>query len=462
MRPIKKRTYQKRRAAALVASMIFVLIFSALAVSMATLSGANVQLASNHQSANAALAAAQSGQEVIRYWLSRQLISSSLPVSGYEAAIIKAVQDDLKDNSISNIVLNDAGSIAKVTLDSTSQLSFDANLHIDPCQPTILRSRVTGHSGDMARDITILYNIQPYEFPIFNFGLATKGPLNFPGNPTITAVNSAWEADMFVESSGNPLAVQVLGNTNFDGDVNIGNAGATAIFGGDVQIAGDYGQTAVDNHIEIGMDSPEFPAPDTDGFLKYATGGYLDPAADLSKAIMLTNKIIKGGMNPVFNGTVTIEGILFIESPNKVTFNSNVALKGIIVADGDIQNPDPGSRRIDILGNFASQPYPSGIEFDDLRNDEVGSSLVAPGFFVTFGGNFSTLEGVVAVSGVHFAGNVNAQIKGTIINYSNSPTIIEGNATMNFDREGSTKIPAGFDLYRELDYEPSSYSETST
>ena len=156
MRPIKKKKYQKRRAAALVASMIFVVIFSALAVSMATLSGANVQLASNHQSANAALTAAQSGQEVIRYWLSRQLISSSLPVSGYEAAIIKAVQDDLKDNSISNIVLNDAGSIAVVMLDSTSKLSFDASFEIDPSQPTILKSRVTGHSGNMARTITIL------------------------------------------------------------------------------------------------------------------------------------------------------------------------------------------------------------------------------------------------------------------------------------------------------------------
>ncbi len=453
-------TYQKRRAAALVASMIFVVIFSALAVSMATLSGANVQLASNHHSANAALTAAQSGQDVIRYWLSRQLISSSTPVSSYKSAIIKAVQSDLKDNSISNIVLNDAGSIAAVTLDSKSKLSFDASFQIDASQPTILRSRVTGHSGNMGRTITILYNIKPYEFPIFNFGLATKGPLNFPGNPTITAVNSAWEADMFVESNGNPVAVQVFGNTNFDGDVNIGNSSSSAVFVKDVQIAGDYGQTAIDNHVNIGMDSPEFPPPDTDRFLKYATGGYLDPSADLTKAITLKNKIIKGGMNPVFQGTVTIEGILFIESPNKVTFGSNVDLRGIIVADGDVQNPDPGTRRIDILGNFASQPYPSGSEFDDIRS-EIGSSLIAPGFYTTFSGNFSTLEGVIAVSGIYFSGNVNAQVKGSIINYSNSPTIIEGNATMNFDRQGSTKIPAGFDLYRELDYEPSSYSEIS-
>jgi len=56
---------------------------------------------------------------------------------------------------------------------------------------------------------------------------------------------------------------------------------------------------------------------------------------------------------------------------------------------------------------------------------------------------------------------MNAQIKGTIINYSNSSTVVEGNAVMNFDRVNSVKIPAGFDLYRELDYEPASYSESA-
>jgi hypothetical protein len=58
-------------------------------------------------------------------------------------------------------------------------------------------------------------------------------------------------------------------------------------------------------------------------------------------------------------------------------------------------------------------------------------------------------------------GNANALIKGTIINYSDSATVVEGNATMSFDRAGSTKIPAGFDLYRELDYNPSSYTEVA-
>ena len=457
----KKILSRERRAAVLVLSMIFVLIFSALAVSVASMSGVNVQLASNHHNINAALVSAQSGQEVMRHWLSDLLISSSTPVSQYLSAIITTLQNNLSDNGISNITVQNDGSISTVMLDSTEGRYFDSQVQVDPNFPTILRVSTTGHSGTISRTITVEYSIQPYEFPIFNYGLATKGALNFPNNPTVTAVNSAWEADMFVESSGNATAVYVGGNTNFDGEINIGNASANADFVGDVQIAGDHGQTAIDNHVHIGMDSPEFPTPDTDLFIPYATGDTINSSTDLSANNVLVNCKIAAGTNPVFPKSVTIQGVLLIESPNRVTFSENVALEGVIVADGDVVNSDPTSRSIDFLGNFSSGPYPSGSEFDAIRQEE-GSSIIAPGFYTTFGGNFSTLEGVVAVSGVRFSGNMNAQIKGTIINYSNSSTVVEGNVIMNFDREGSTKIPAGFDLYRELDYDPSTYSEAST
>lgn len=67
MASAKKTIRLNRRGAVLIISMIFVLIFSALAVSMATLSGTNVQLASNQHKLNSALSAAQSGLECGRY-----------------------------------------------------------------------------------------------------------------------------------------------------------------------------------------------------------------------------------------------------------------------------------------------------------------------------------------------------------------------------------------------------------
>jgi len=453
-----KKSPRRRAGIALILSMIFLVIFAALGVCMVTMSGSNVQIASNQHNLGAALGAAQSGQEILRYWLSRILIDSSTPQPQYLSEIITAVQTELANNGITGVTLTNGGTFTTIPLNSTTGRNFDAQLLIDPNQPTILQARVTGHSGQAVRTIITSYSIKPYVFPIFDYGLATKGPLNFPGNPTITAANAAWEADMFVESSGSPIAVEVGGNLNFAGDVNVGNASANVDFNGAVQIAGDTGQTAIDNHVTIGMQSPEFPVPDTNRFVQYATGPVVDSSTDLSKGITLANATIAAGTNPVFKETATIQGVLYIESPNVVTFERNVALFGIIVGDGDLANPDTNANRIDIQGNFASQPYPPGPLFDAIRQEE-GSSIVAPGFAATFAGNFSALEGVVAVSGADFTGNMAATIKGTLINYSDTSTVVLGNASMNFDRANSVEIPAGFDLYRELNYEPSLYCE---
>ncbi|MDT8300429.1 MAG: pilus assembly PilX N-terminal domain-containing protein [Sedimentisphaerales bacterium] len=68
---IPKKALQKRSGAVLIISMIFVLIFSTLAVSLATMSGTNVQLASNQHKANSTLSAAHSGLEAMQYWILR-------------------------------------------------------------------------------------------------------------------------------------------------------------------------------------------------------------------------------------------------------------------------------------------------------------------------------------------------------------------------------------------------------
>ncbi len=456
MSPLSKSVHLKRRGAVLIISMIFILVFSALAVAMATMSGVNTQIASNQHKVDFAFASAESGLEVQRYWLTPITMPSSTPPSSYFSTIVATLQNDLDANSISNITLYHDGSISAVPLDTLTGQTFSGQMSIDPNDLYTLNVYSTGGNGDITRTIKVGFDIEPYKHPIFNYGLATKGPLTYTGNPTMVAVNEAWEADLYIESSGSLTAMSVGGNCNFDGEIEIGNAAANADFGGDVLIAGDHNQTAIDNHVHIGVDPVDFPTPDTDRFRPYAAGDVIDASSDLSKGITLVNGSIVAGTNPNFEGTATIKGILFIESPNVVTFERNVDLQGIIVADGDLTNP--GTDRIDILGNFASGPYPAGAEFDAIRG-EVGSSIVAPGFAMSFQGNFSTLEGVVAVSGVSFTGNVNAQIKGTIINYSDDPMFIGGNAVMNFDRVNSTKIPAGFDTHRVLTYNPSSYEE---
>lgn len=460
MAPEKKTVHPKREGAVLIVAMIFVLIFSALAVSMAAMSGTNAQIASNQHKVDCALGSAASGLEVLRHWLTPISMPSSTPTNKYFSTIMNTLEYDLDANSISNIILKkNLGTISPVTLDSTTGQTFNGQMSISNIDPYILEVSSTGGNGQITRKIKVDFEIEPYEWPIFNYGLATKGPLNYTGNPTTSGALESWEADIYIESTGSTNALSVAGNTNFHGDIMIGNPAANANFGGDVLIDGDQGQDAIDNHVFVGVEPVEFPEPDTARFQPYATGDVIDSSTDLSApGMILVNAKIAAGTDPTFNN-VNIQGILLIESPNKVTFGGNVALQGIIVGEGDV-TADPATDRIDFLGNFASGPYPAGVEFDAIRQEE-GTSIVAPGFAASFQGNFSTLEGVVALSGVLFSGNVAAQIKGTIINYSDQPMVIEGNASMTFDRAASTKVPAGFDTLRVLTYKPSSYDEFS-
>lgn len=446
-----------RAGVALIISMIFLLVFSTLGVALFAMSGSNVQIATNQHKVTGAFANAESGMQVMRYWLSRVLIPASTAPSGYLSAVINTIQSDLAANNISNLVVNNDGSIPAVTLDSGTGQTFSGRIQISAGSPQIVQAFATGSCGGITRTIRVNYNIQPYEHPIFNFGLATKGPLDFPGNPTFTAVNSNWEADVYIESSDNPLALCVVGNTNFDGDVNVGNPDSNPqlFFQGDVLIADDHGQAAIDNHVHIGADPVDFPVPMADHFRQYATGSIIDATTDLTKGITLTNATIPAGTNPYFQGSVIIQGVLFIEPPNQVTFGRNVNLQGIIIGDGNLS--DPGTNSLTFLGNFDTDPFPPDAQFDIMRH-ETGASIIAPGFRATFGGNFSALDGVMAVSGVHFSGNANAVVKGTILSYSDAPAVVEGNASLTFDRLHTTKIPAGFDTHRELDYDPGSYS----
>jgi len=444
-----------RDGSALITCMIVLVVTTALAVGMATMAGANVEVADNQRGANQAFASAESGLEVTRYWMSEIRMPSSTPVEAYLGAAISSLQTELATHGVSNLTFNSDGAIPAVPLNSATKQSFSGRLCVDPTDPGVLRLYITGNSQEAARTICVGYRIKPYRFPIFDYGMATKGALQFPQNPTITGLADNWEADIYVESAGSNLAVQVGGNCNFDGHIDIGNPLGMVDFAGAVQIAGDYGQTAIDNHVTIGADPVEFPVPDTMPLESYATGQVIGPATNVANSMTLVNASIQAGTNPTFLGNITIQGILFVEAPNIVRFTQNVSQQGIIVAAGDVLNP--GTNQISFEGNFASGPYPADSQFDALRAEQ-GSSIVAPGFGVSFTGNFSSVNGVLAASSLYFSANASATINGTMISYSPAATTVEGNIAMCFDRAQMVEIPAGFDLLRVLTYQPSSYT----
>jgi len=459
--PYSRLRSPNNRGAALILSMIFVLVFSALAVSLATISGTNVQIANNQHKINSAFGSAESGLEIMRYWLNRVFIPNSTAPSAIFSTIAASLQNDLTINAITNITANYDGStitIPFVTLVSVDNTSFAASLR--QLDNDTVQLDVTGTNGQIRRTIRVNYDIEPYRSPIFDYGLATKGPLHINGNPSLTGINDPCEADVYIESQNDNLALIIKGNSDISGDISIVNPNAYVKLQGNISIGGETGQAAIDNHIFIGVGSTEFPTPSPEHFRDYATGDIIDSSTNTHGNMTITNAVVLAGTNPTFSGNVEINGIMFIESPNKVKFAGNLTITGLIVADGEPYSPS-SENELTFAGNVHTYPVsqlPEEPEFLALRQ-ETGSLILAPGFSASFGGNFSTLEGTIAVSGAEFSGNANGTIKGTVINYADTPMVLKGNVNLHFDRSANVQIPAGFDTTRVLEYDPSSYSE---
>ena len=459
----KRLPRRNHSGVALVISMIFVLVFSALAVSMAAVSGASVQIAENQHNVNCARACAESGLEIIRFWLNRVSIPGTTASSQRFGQIASSLQNNLTASGITNITINYDGSniiIPAVTVDSADQRSF--SVVITQIDAETLQIAVTGVCGPLTRTVTVHYKLAASAHTVFDYGVATKGPLSLSGSVELETVNVAVGASVYIESENSNLALSITGNSQIAGDVSIVNPIANVYLdGAKAGIGGQTGQPAIDNHVSFGAPATEFPAPNPDYFEPYATD-IIDATTDTTLNTTYDNVKIAAGTNPTFSGQVTFRGIVFIETPNVVTFQGSTTITGIVVGNGDVED-NFGTNKISFLGNVTSydvSQLPNEDKFAAIKT-QTGTCLMTPGFAVSFGGNFHTLNGVIAANGIKFYGNAGGTVNGSIINYSDSQMELTGNSDLYISALGTANIPAGFEPEIILRYEPSTYSEVA-
>ena len=463
MKSARNKSSKKRRGAVLIVSMMFLLIFSALAFNIATLSGSNLQIADNQHKADCARACAESGLEVVRYWMGHVAVSGTTDPSLRFYELSNSIQSELASNSISNITTTFSGdglTLPGVTLDSGEQQSFSAVLSPSTTDPEVIQVEVTGSYGSVSRKIMVNYRFSTRAHTVFDFGVATKGPLSLAGNILLDGATVEVDSDVYIESENSSLALSIIGNSQIAGDVSIVNPiGTVDLQGGQAGIGGETGQDAIDNHVDFGVPPSEFPVPTPSYFESYATN-VMDEDTDTSSDVTLENIRIPANLNPTFSGSTTIRGVVFVETPNVVLFTGSTDVTGIIVGDGDIAD-DSATNRISFVGNVSSHPLselPEEEQFAEFR-DETGTFVMAPGFHVSFGGSFDALCGAIAGNGIEFFGNAGGIIQGSVLNYSDEQMTLTGNSDLFFNRSGLTEAPAGFIPELILEYDPESYSE---
>jgi hypothetical protein len=450
-----------KKGTALLMSMIILAILSAWAVSIYSMSGVNVQLAKNQQKANSARACAESGLDILRFWLGRVYMPGDTPASDRFSCLASFLQTDLAANSISNIpIALDVNNIAiggggsPVVLYSSGGQYFSAEIQTTN-NVDILQMDITGSSRAVKRIIRVNYNFGTRAHTVFDYGVATKGALELHGNIAMSGANIELDAGVYIECPNDVNnALSIIGNSQVAGDVHITNPDATIdLQGGQAAIGGETAPEAYD-HVFTGIPPTEFPVPDPTYFEHYVTNLY-DPNNVLTE---YENVRIPAETDPIIFSNVTFRGIVFIETPNIVTFSGNTEITGIIVGNGDIDD-NSGTNQIIFLGTVTSHPVTDlPEEFGGLK-DETGTFLMAPGFNASFGGNFDTLNGAIAANGIQFWGDAGGTIDGSVINYSDEPMELSGNNNLFFNRSGTTEMPAGFGPEIILYYVSDSYNE---
>jgi Tfp pilus assembly protein PilX len=450
--------YRKtQKGAAFIISLIVLAILSVWAVAIHSMSGANVQIAENQRKGDSSRACAESGHDVLRFWLSEVNMPSTTSASAKFGNLGTFMENRLTANIVANYNGDDLITISPVTLNSTIAQNFAAQISdISAIDPNIIRVDVTGTYGPISRTVRVNYEFGPRVSPLFDYGVATKGPLNLSGNIEMSGANIELDGSVYIESESDPNALSIIGNSAIAGDVYITNPDAVVnLQGGQASIGGETGQAAIDNHVNIGVEPTTFPVPNPGYFWPYVQNTY-DPNNVLGE---YENVVIPAGTNPVF-GAVILKGVVFIQAPNVVTFTGNTDITGIIVGNGDL-NDNSGTNQIIFLGTVTSYPVtdlPLEPQFEQLRG-ETGTFLMAPGFTASFGGNFNTLNGAIAANGIEFFGDAGGTIGGSVLNYSPNAMVLTGNNDLFFNRSGTIEVPAGFETEIVLYYDSSSYSE---
>jgi hypothetical protein len=202
-----KAIHKRRKGIVLIMSMIFLAVFSVLAVSMAAMSGVNTEVASNQQKINTALAAAQSGIECGMYYAStvpNLPSTSNNTVSSAEATTVwntfsSYVRGNNPDGQTvpADTTFTDAHGSGKqltvpvINLNSDNNSNFVIRFYMYNNDPNIYLESV-GSDGGASRKITVRMSITK-SAEVLKYAVATRSRMWLTGDSTIHGdIYSAW------------------------------------------------------------------------------------------------------------------------------------------------------------------------------------------------------------------------------------------------------------------------------
>ena len=456
---------QSRRAFASMLSILFLAMMCALSFAFFSQTNLELQKSENFQEAADARLGAESGLRFLLYHLKEV----RLPADTTEATFAANLRSALA------LRLDGTANLDGATVQSTADAVFVPEIHVDESSvfhawikwagSDRCRLEVTSSAHGLSRYTTIDLVLTPRLPGVFEYGMASRGQIEIGGSTRIVGVNSPDEADVFSAIMSQPGAISITSSAvEISGDLFLAADPSYVTIQGSPSIGGTTDPDAIDSHIHCGMEPPDFPELNTAPLVALATN-VVDASTDTSVSGQTFDNIrIAPDTNPVFASDVVVNGVIYVEAPNTVSFTGHATVNGIIVTE-DSDQPI-ASCQITFAGTADAngvEALPDTPEFAEVKQ-HTGTFILAPGFGVNFQGDANTIQGSLAADQITFSGNSGGTVQGTLIGLADLPTILNGHVEIFVDKSTMDTDPAGFvkplglapapDSYRELTAAP--------
>lgn len=99
-----------------------------------------------------------------------------------------------------------------------------------------------------------------------------------------------------------------------------------------------------------------------------------------------------------------------------------------------------------------------GARYGELKK-LTGAFVLAPNYFVSMSGSFSSVSGHIMASQIRFWGNADGTIKGSVINLNNTQMDVGGSAEVVIVSTGTSNYPTGVTFGSKFAPLPDTYVE---
>jgi len=444
----------RRRGVTSMLAMIFMVLFSTLALGFYATVTTSVAMSRNERQSVESRIATESGVEFMQYRLMQAKIDEAAPAD-YMDRVYTLLYEEMHGTANllapGSTVTIGAGDV--VSVPETGYITVDANtgggfratltpLTSDLSKNQRLRAHIIGRSGTEGNRS---YRAIDLEFrrrsSTLDYGIATKGAVVTSGSAQLLGVPDGTLADILSASTATP-AIHIQ-SSSVAGELYTVNPSPSAItVKSGTSVAGTTDSTTIQTQLtHEGELAPDFPTVNTSIFIPYAT----NTLPLVVPATIINTRIPAGrgtALTPLILGNKTIEGVLYIEAPNVVTINGNTTIRGIIVGPN---NPtgDVTTNKLTIAGNvqmIGLEALPGS--YGDLRL--LGGSLILmPKFLVTFSGTIGAAGGTVAAGQFTLTGASDLSLSGNILGLENQPLSLGGSGSLTIKPTTWVGTPSG-------------------